>query len=36
MTYMKETLRVLKPSGVLFTISMSQDFICSAFHGARR
>lgn len=31
--YLKENFRVLKPEGILFTISMSQDFICSLLYG---
>lgn len=31
--YLKENFRVLKPEGVLFTISMSQEFVCSLLYG---
>ena len=31
--YLKENFRVLKPEGILLTISMSQDFICSLLYG---
>ena len=32
--YLNENIRVLKPDGVLFTISMSQDFICTLLHSS--
>lgn len=30
---MKENMRVLRKDGILFTISMSQDFICKLLYG---
>ena len=31
--YMNENMRVLRQDGILFTISMSQDFICKLLYG---
>ena len=31
--YMNENMRVLRKDGFLFTISMSQDFICKLLYG---